>query len=232
MTMPHRIRGTPWDQFDAYLFDIDGTLLHCADAVHYFAFCDALSSIAGRAMNLDGVTAHGNTDIGILRDAFALAGVPDSQWRTRLAAICDRMSCFVEERSQQLRICALPGAQQVLLHLRASGAQLGVATGNLERIGKKKLEAAQLLGMFHFAAWSDSLERRSDVIKRGIVAAELRAGKDAKIVVIGDTPSDVRAAKMNGVSVIAVATGIYSYADLAAEQPGLCVQSLAELMPA
>jgi phosphoglycolate phosphatase len=53
-----------WDEFDAYLFDIDGTLINCRDAVHYFAFCESLTRIAGRPMNLDGVVAHGNTDAG------------------------------------------------------------------------------------------------------------------------------------------------------------------------
>jgi FMN phosphatase YigB (HAD superfamily) len=52
-----------WDAYDAYLFDIDGTLLTCHDAVHYFAFCEALTALAGRELNLDGVVAHGNTDV-------------------------------------------------------------------------------------------------------------------------------------------------------------------------
>ena len=37
-----------WDAYDAFLFDIDGTLLTCTDAVHYFAFCHVFESIAGR----------------------------------------------------------------------------------------------------------------------------------------------------------------------------------------
>ena len=81
-----------WDTFDAYLFDVDGTLLDCRDAVHYFAFCETLKSLSGRELNLDGVTAHGNTDIGILRDALALAGVPESDWRPRLPSSTARSS--------------------------------------------------------------------------------------------------------------------------------------------
>src|SRR5579863_9132392 len=70
--------GCSWDSFDAYLFDIDGTLLHCRDAVHYFAFCEVLTSIAGRALTLDGVATHGNTDMGIVRDALRLAACHDT----------------------------------------------------------------------------------------------------------------------------------------------------------
>lgn len=222
----------PWDAFDAYLFDVDGTLLHCEDAVHYFAFCDALSSIAARPLNLDGVTAHGNTDTGILRDAFTLAGVPESMWRPKLPGIYDAMSTQVERNSGQFRIQTLPGARDVLLHLRARGACLGVATGNLERIGKQKLRAAGLLELFHFGAWSDGLDDRADVFRRALSMAHQYAGDRAEILVIGDTPLDVRAAQVNQLPVIAVATGIYSFETLAAERPGLCVHSLEELAAA
>lgn len=223
-TLPRR-----WDEFDAYLFDIDGTLIHCSDAVHYFAFCDALSTIAGKPVNLDGVTAHGNTDIGILRDAFTRAGVPEDKWRAQLPQICATMSSFVERRKHELCVTTLPGVEHTLRHLRSKGAILGLATGNLEAIGKRKLEAAKLLDLFHFGGWSDSLEYRADVFERAVTQARELAGSDATILVLGDTPSDVRAARANHLSVIAVATGIYSFDQLAAENPELCLHSLEEL---
>lgn len=218
-----------WDEFDAYLFDVDGTLIHCDDAVHYFAFCDALSAVAGRPVNLDGVTAHGNTDTGILRDAFARAGVPESAWRTRLPEIRDRMCAFVESRSHELCVNTLPMVKDVLTHLRGKGAIVGVATGNLERIGKQKLQAAGLLPLFHFAAWSDGLEQRADVFARAVTIAKQNAGPTAHILVVGDTPSDIRAAHHNNLPVLAVATGIYTFSQLQAELPDLCVHCFEEL---
>src|SRR4051812_21229697 len=120
----------PWDTFDAYLFDIDGTLIHCTDAVHYFAFCDTLSAVAKRPLNLDGVTAHGNTDVGILRDAFALAGIPEEHWRPLISQIQDQMCLQVEQKKADLRATVLPQVREVLQHLRNKGATLSVATGN------------------------------------------------------------------------------------------------------
>src|SRR5947209_6080925 len=139
------IRGRPWDDFDAYLFDIDGTLLHCSDATHYFAFCDALQALSGRPLTLEGVTAHGNTDIGILRDALALAGVADAEWRPRLAEIRTRMCTFVELRKGDLRATVLPCVHDVLAHLKNRGATLGIVTGNLKEIGRTKLQSGGLL---------------------------------------------------------------------------------------
>jgi phosphoglycolate phosphatase-like HAD superfamily hydrolase len=56
------------------------------------------------------------------------------------------------------------------------------------------------------------------------------AGKGAKICVVGDTPRDIEAARANFLSVIAVATGRYSFDELAEHQPEVCASSLADLM--
>lgn len=219
----------PWDQFNAYLFDIDGTLLRCTDAVHYFAFCDALSAIAGRPVTLEGVAAHGNTDVGILRDAFAIAGVSEDHWRPRLEEIKRAMCDYVQARKQDLCAVVVPGVRQTLEHLRGKGAVLGVATGNLQATGRLKLESAGLLSYFQFGGWSDTFERRADVFRAAVAQARGLAGQAASLCIVGDTPSDISAAHQVGVPVIAVATGIFSFDVLCAESPELCVSSLQEL---
>jgi phosphoglycolate phosphatase len=221
-----------WDAYDVYLFDIDGTLLRCTDAVHYFAFCSVLGSVAGRSMNLDGVTAHGNTDIGILRDALERANIPQDAWRSRLVDIRDAMCRYVEDRKGDLCTSVLPQVEAVLEHLRRQGAFLGVATGNLERIGKLKLQHAGLLSFFSFGGYSDEYEYRHDVFCGALRTARAIAGVDAQVCVVGDTPADVKAAHANGLDVIAVATGIYPMEHLAQEDPEWCLGSLAELIPA
>lgn len=223
--------GRAWDEFDAYLIDIDGTLMNCTDAVHYFAFNDALTAVAGRPLTIDGVVAHGNVDVGILRDAFAHAGIPEEAWRPRLPEILDRMRRFVSERRKEFCISVLPSAREALDHLRARGAILGTATGNLEVIGQAKLGIAGLLDFFHFGGWSDDCETRAEVFRHAASSARKLAGKQhISICVIGDTPADVKAARANDLRVIAVATGIYSFETLAAESPDLLANSLTELI--
>lgn len=219
----------PWDAFDAYLFDIDGTLIQCRDAVHYFAFCSALKLLSGRELNLDGVIAHGNTDIGILRDALVLAGVPDSQWRPNLANACRSMCREVAENRDRISSEALPGVRQVLAHLYARGAIIGVATGNLKQIGTIKLERAGILNQFHFAAFSDGLEYRSDVYRQAVAEVHRLGGPHVSVCAVGDTPADIGAARDHSLSVIAVATGIHRIAELSLAEPDLCVSSLEEL---
>ncbi|HEY8312460.1 MAG TPA: HAD family hydrolase [Gemmatimonadaceae bacterium] len=223
--------GRAWNEFDAYLFDIDGTLMNCTDAVHYFAFNDALSAVAGRSLTIDGVVAHGNVDVGIVRDAFAQAGVPEDEWRPRLPEILDRMRNFVSEHRKEFCISVLPGVREVLDHLRARGAILGTATGNLEVIGQAKLNIAGLQDVFHFGGWSDACETRAEVFNRAASSARRLANDEQiSICVVGDTPADIKAARANDVKVIAVSTGIYSFETLAAEAPDVLVSSLEELM--
>lgn len=219
-----------WDDFNAYLFDIDGTLLVCNDAVHYQAFCHTMHLIAGKPMTLEGVAAHGNTDIGILRDAFALAGVADDLWRPRLALIRQTMCSFVRSHQSELCTVVLPYVRQVLQHLRLRDARMGVATGNLREIGNLKLRRAGLVNYFSFGGWSDACECRDGVFRQAVKLARSVTQDAASICVIGDTPADIRAARANDLAVIAVSTGVYSYEQLRDEQPDWCVSSLGELL--
>jgi phosphoglycolate phosphatase len=218
-----------WDAYDVYLFDIDGTLLECKDAVHYFAFCAVLETLAGRPLTLEGVVAHGNTDIGILRDALRLADVPDAMWRQQLPAIIEDLCGRVAAHKSEMDVIALPGVTAVLKHLRDRGALLGVATGNLQAIGKLKLEQCGLLPYFAFGGFSDEHEHRRDVFRGALQMAAEIAGPSAAVCVVGDTPADIQAARWNGIDVIAVATGVYTFETLAAERPDLCLRSLADL---
>ena len=220
-----------WDTYDAYLFDIDGTLLNCTDAVHYFAFCDALTSVAGRPLNLDGVTTHGSVDVAILRDAFAVGAVPEAAWRPRLDQVREDMCAQVARNRADLRIEVLPGAREVLAHLKRRGAILGTATGNLAGIGKVKLEHCGLLEFFDFGGYSDAHETRAAVFAAAATIARNLTREDAAICVFGDTAADIQAARANDLNVIAVATGIFSYEALAAERPTRVVHALSELLP-
>ena len=221
----------PWDAFDAYLFDIDGTLIASEDAVHYFAFCAALKSLSGKSLNLDGVTTHGNTDIGILRDALTLNEVPPQVWRPLLNQACAEMGRFVTERKADLRLRLLPGVRELLGYLQARGAAIGVATGNLEVIGKLKLEAVGILPFFTGGRYSDTAEYRVDVFRQALIATRQTLGDSASCCFFGDTPADIQAAQANKADCVAVATGIYSFERLMEEGPNACTQTIVELLP-
>jgi phosphoglycolate phosphatase len=218
-----------WDSYDAYLFDIDGTLLTCHDAVHYEGFCHALKWLNQAPLTLDGVTVHGNTDRGILRDAMLLTGRDAQQWSHSLPEAVRRMEDFVAQ--QQERMCARPiaGVAETLSYLASRGAVLGVVTGNLRSIGAIKLKRSGLFPHFSFFAFSDLCEDRVETVKDASSRLRRQLVPEATVCLVGDTPLDVRAAHRNHLPAIAVATGIFSPEELATESPEYCVSSLLDL---
>lgn len=222
--------GFDWTAFDCYLFDIDGTVLNCRDAVHYHAFHNAVATLFGLEFRLDGVPVHGNTDVGIMRAYFEQAGLPENEWRPRLSEALDFITVEVERNASdfQLEVCA--GIGDLLKRLADQNKLLGVASGNLNRVGWAKLEACKLRPYFAFGAFSGKLEKRDDVVADGIRQARHLRGEHTTVCVIGDTPADVRSAHANGIPAVAVATGIYGVEELVACEPEICVACCKDLL--
>ncbi len=222
-------KGFRWDDCDAYLFDIDGTLLHAQGGVHTSAFSLSVQAVMGHPLPIDSVPVHGSTDTAILRDAFRLAAIPDEVWQPRLEEILDLMRQTVLEQRERMSVTVMPGVLSILAYLKSRGKRLGVATGNLEQIGWLKIEIAGLRDWFTFGGFSDRHAVRSEMIAQALTAGQL-AGTDARVCVVGDTPSDIAAAKANSLPTIAVATGVYSYQALLEHQPEVCTTTLEVLL--
>ncbi len=223
-------RGFAWDGQDAYLFDIDGTLLRDPDRIHMDSFVPSVRRVTGFAITLDGVSVHGNTDTGILNAACRQAGIPAEVLEPQLAAIRNAMCMLVAEQRDQMHLRLMPGVKDALCHLTQKGALLGVATGNLEMIGWIKIEEAGLREWFRFGGFSDHFPIRAELIGNAAKKAREIAGADARVCVVGDTPRDIEAARANSLPVIAIATGNYSFEALLELKPEVCASSLADLL--
>jgi len=218
-----------WDGQDAYLFDIDGTLLRSRDRIHMDSVAASVRRVTGFEISLAGVVIHGSTDTAILRDACHLAGIRSEVIEEHAEAILEEMRSTVAERRHEMDLIRMPGIEDVLGHLARKGALLGVATGNLEMIGWIKIEQAGLREWFRFGGFSDRFPVRAELV--GQAAAKARAlGNCTRICVVGDTPRDIEAARGNGLPVIAVATGSYSFDELFELHPEACTTSLADLL--
>jgi phosphoglycolate phosphatase-like HAD superfamily hydrolase len=224
--------GFDWDGQGAYLFDIDGTLLRSRDRIHFNSFYSSVREVMGHELVLDGVVVSGNTDPGILRDAFRLARLEDAHWQPHLEKILEQMRADVAARSADMKLVMMPGVQEMLAYLQKKGAALGVATGNLEAIGWLKIETLGLRHWFTFGGFSDRYDVRSDMIAHAIREAHRHAGPEATVCVVGDTPADISAARANGLPTIAVATGNYSFDDLMQHEPEVCATTLKALLGA
>ena len=211
-----------WATADAYLFDIDGTLMNVRDATHYFAFHNAVEKVFGVSSHIDGVPVHGNTDPGILRAVLRREGLADAEIDARLGEVYTHMCDEVESKAEEVRPELCPSIVELLDQLQGAGRLLGVVSGNLERIAWVKLERAGLREYFAFGCFSDRAELRANIFHNGIAEAQRRLGNHATVCFVGDTPADVQAAQALGVPVIALATGTYTAEALAEHEPDAC----------
>lgn len=224
--------GFAWDKQDAYLFDIDGTLLRSRDRVHFESLGISVRAVTGFEVSLEGVSLPGNTDTAILREACELAGIPAEVVERQGRAILDRMCDSVIGRQHELQPILMPGVEETLRYLADRGATLGVASGNLELIGWIKIERAGIREWFRFGGFSDRFPVRSELVRNAADEARGLAGSGASLCVVGDTPRDIEAAHANGLPVIAVATGHFSFDALMEHDPEACATNLADLLAA
>ncbi len=222
--------GFRWREADAYLFDIDGTLLLSPDRTHRYALHQALLEVYGLETTIDGIAYHGKTDPGILRAAAERAGVPAGVIDQRMPAALDVVRRDAAEKAERFRPNVLPGIREVLALLRDAGKLLAVSSGNLESIGWLKLNAAGLAEYFEFGCFADDCELRVDIFRMGIREVHRRLGPRASVCFVGDTPDDVRAAQHAGGRIIAVGTGIFKAEDLAPHGADATVTCCSDLL--
>ena len=222
--------GFRWMDFDAYLFDIDGTLLNTQDLVHYGALNRAMRDVYGFETTIDGIPYHGKTDLGILRAALERMGVSGAGFESKLPAALSVVREDVQRNAGALvtKVCA--AIPEVLAKLHRAGKLLGVASGNLEVVGWHKVASAGLRKFFTFGCFADDCEMREEVFRGAVTEAHRRLQREGSVCFIGDTPSDIRAARHVGAQVIAVATGIYKIEELSGCGPDACILSCAELL--
>src|SRR5579871_2104616 len=211
--------GFVWDAQDAYLFDIDGTLLRSLDRIHVDSFAASVQRVTGFEITLSGIVLHGATDTAILREACHQAGIPPEVLESQTSAILQAMCENVTTQRHAMDLVRMPGIEEALRHLAARGALLGVATGNLEMIGWVKIEQVGLREWFRFGGFSDNFPVRSELIGHAAAKARELTGANARVCVVGDTPRDIEAARANHLPVIAVATGRYAFEELNGLRP-------------
>jgi phosphoglycolate phosphatase len=211
------------------LFDIDGTLIRRSGPHHREALVEAVRYVTGLETTTDGVPVHGMLDPDILTMMMRHAGVSFSFIRRSMPAIVRRAQAIYRCPSLVRKRC--PGALSLLGRLDRLGVPLGLVTGNLTRIGWKKLERAGLKHYFSIGAFGEMSRNRAGLAAIAIRQARERGllQKGARISLIGDAPADIRAARTNRIHAIAVATGISTAAELAAESPDLLLKDLRAL---
>lgn len=221
------------------LCDLDGTLVEAPSALHSLAMLRALERVLGghEGIYLDGHQLcvggdvyDGLIDSQLFRMAMRTMGLDDAGVARHLPAVCRAMGAVYIALAIEVGLAtsALSSARDTLRRLAACGVALGLVTGNVAEVAEHKLLESDLIGLFPIRACGDTARDRVELIKaaRGLAADYYGACSNTPVLYVGDTPNDVRAARLAAVPSIAVASGRWSCSHLALQRPALLLESL------
>jgi phosphoglycolate phosphatase-like HAD superfamily hydrolase len=213
------------------LFDIDGTLLRRAGPHHRNALVEATRRVTGIETSMDGVPVAGMLDRDIVTAMLQQAAASRAVIRGKMPEIVQTAQSIYSRGCPDLRCRVCPGARMLLYRLSRRGVPAGLVTGNLTRIGWKKMERAGLRDYLRFGAFAELAKDRAGLVRIAVRHARSQGWIDRKspIALIGDHPNDIRAAKANSVRSVAVATGVIGAEELARHSPDLLVEDMRSL---
>jgi len=213
------------------LFDIDGTLTRRAGPHHREALIHGIRRVTGLETTTDGIPVQGMLDPNILAIMMRRAGAPAARVREAMPEVMRAAERYYLRVCPELRDKHCPGVEPLLQRLTRRGILLALVTGNLTRIGWRKLERAGLRDYFRYGAFGEMAKTRAGLAKLAIREARRQKliARDAPISLVGDATSDVIAARSNGIRAIAVRTGLTSAEDLLREKPHILLKDLREL---
>ena len=210
------------------LWDIDGTLIN-SDGAGMYAWLQALEEENGRTLTVGGMNLAGLTDRIIAR-----ISIGEILRREYSEALADRLiERYVELLPQWLERrtdgYVMPGVRAILERAQGlSDTALALLTGNVESGARLKLEHYGLLDFFEWGAFADGAIERRDIAGEARRIAEERYGADSvdSLFVIGDTAHDIDCGKFIGAHTVAVGTGSFTAAKLAAHDPWWAIEQL------
>ena len=227
---PHARQSFPTLEKTLLLFDIDGTLITSGGAGER-ALRIGFRERFGIDDDLRNVEIAGRTDSGIARAMLRTHG---------LAETPENIAAFVDSYLAQLAVQLphtegrlLPGVLPLLESLKTrADVVLALLTGNVARGAELKLTHYGVWTFFEFGAYADDHHDRNALGPFAQRRAAERHGIEfpaERTFVLGDTAHDFACARAIGAKAIAIATGKFTRAELAAHQPDFIFDDLTDL---
>jgi phosphoglycolate phosphatase-like HAD superfamily hydrolase len=210
------------------LFDIDGTLVHTGGA-GVKAFAKTFATEFRMADHFERLKFAGRTDYSLVREFFGFNHIEPTP--ANFERFFERYAFWLDHLLRESHTELCPGVWKFIHELQAlpRAPLLGLLTGNIRLGAEIKLRHFNLWEVFQTGGFANDHEDRDQIAavarQRGsrILGEDLRGDQ---ILVIGDTPLDIRCARAIGAKALAVATGGATLAELKTHQPDWAIPDL------
>jgi len=209
------------------LIDVDGTLV---DSVPDLAYCvDEMMQQLGMSTHGDAKVRNwvGNGVERLVRRALIgqLDGEPDEALFDKAYPIF--LELYAQNTSQ--RSCLYPGVREGLDYLQAAGYKLGCVTNKAAQFTLPLLKDLGVFDYFENVVCGDTLPEKKPHPLPLLHSAEVLGVSPAKSLMLGDSVSDVKAARAAGFQIICLSYGYNHGVDIRESNPDAVIDSMAEL---
>ncbi len=209
------------------LIDVDGTLV---DSVPDLAFC------VDEMMKQLGLPPHGEARVRdwvgngverLVRRALIgrLEGEPDEALFEKAYPVF--LDLYAENTSRRSRL--YPGVREGLEYLKAAGYPLGCVTNKAARFTEPLLRDLGVADYFGIIISGDTLPKKKPDPLPLLHAAEHFGVAPADSLMIGDSVSDVKAARAAGFGIVCMSYGYNHGADIRDSHPDAVIDSLDQI---
>ena len=213
------------------LFDIDGTLVHTGGA-GVKAFAKVFQTEFNAYDGFEKLKFAGRTDVSLVREFFKYHNIAET--KENFERFFERYVFWLDYILTHSKTEPCPGIWDFLSDLKKlpKPPLIGLLTGNIQLGAEIKLRHFGLWKEFETGGFADDSEDRDQIAAaardrgRRILGNSLR---DQEVLVIGDTPLDIRCGRAIGAKVLAVATGGATLEDLKRQQPDWAVEDLRQV---
>ncbi len=212
---------------DLVLIDVDGTLV---DSVPDLAYCvDEMMRRLGLPERGEAAVRQwvGNGVERLVKRALtnSLDGEPEAALYERALAVF--VELYAENTSKRSQL--YPGVREGLDYLRRRGFRLGSVTNKAARFTLPLLRDLGVRDYFEIVVSGDTLPQKKPDPAPLLYAARELGAAPARSLLIGDSRSDVKAARAAGFRVVCVSYGYNHGEDIRDYHPDAVIDSLAEL---
>jgi len=209
------------------LIDVDGTLV---DSVPDLAWCvDAMMREVGLPERGEERVRHwvGNGVERLVKRALIneLDGEPDAEMYQKALPVFQAL--YSENTSK--RSCLYEGVSEALEFLSTTGVRIGCVTNKASRFTLPILKDLGISDYFETVLCGDMVERKKPDPMPLLKVAEELGVKPTESLMLGDSMSDVKAARAAGFDIICMSYGYNHGEDIRDYDPDAVVDSMAEI---